>query len=66
MAQPNPWMRFSAMGFQMAATIVLCTWLGSLLDDPQAETAWGTGGGALLGAILAIYIMIKEVTNVAP
>jgi hypothetical protein len=56
-------MRFSGMAFQMAATIGLMTWLGSLLDNDDAQTPYGAASGALIGCVLALYRTLKDVTS---
>ncbi|MBT5421937.1 MAG: hypothetical protein MUR14_06485 [Schleiferiaceae bacterium] len=56
-------MRFSGMAVQMAATIGLMTWLGSLLDSDDAQTPYGAASGALIGCLLALYRTLKDVTS---
>lgn len=56
-------MRFSGMAFQMAATIGLMTWLGSLFDADDAQTPYGAASGALFGCVLALYRTLKDVMS---
>ena len=47
----------------MAATIGLMTWLGSLLDNDDAQTAYGAASGALIGCLIALYRTLKDVMS---
>ncbi|AII51656.1 hypothetical protein N008_06620 [Hymenobacter sp. APR13] len=51
------------VGFQMLATIGLCTWLGVWLDGRYGSEPWGTVGLTLFGVFVAMYLVIREVSE---
>ncbi|WBA41466.1 MULTISPECIES: AtpZ/AtpI family protein [Hymenobacter] len=55
--------RFMGVGFQMLATIGLCTWLGVWLDGRYGSEPWGTVGLTLFGVFVAMYLVIREVSE---
>lgn len=62
--QPNPFIRFSNIGFQMAATIGLGAWGGSKLDERyQTKKPYFTIVLSLLGIAAALYLVIKDVLS---
>ncbi|WP_313383661.1 AtpZ/AtpI family protein [Chishuiella sp.] len=57
----NQYLKFSAMGTQMAITIALFAWFGNYLDK-KLETSkplW-TAGLSLLGVFVSLYLMLKQ------
>lgn len=59
--QPNSFLRYSGMAGQMIAIMVAFTLGGIKLDEYlQTENPYFTGGLTILGAILAMYFMIKD------
>lgn len=62
--QLNNYLKFSTMAFQMVAIIGVLTYLGVWLDDKYPnEYSMFTIIFSLLGVVGAIYIIIKQVTN---
>lgn len=60
----NNWVKFSQIGIQMAVIIVLCTYLGTYLDEKFLSISpWGTVLGALFGVFASLYIVIKQVNQ---
>lgn len=55
--------RFMGVGFQMLATIGLSTWLGIWLDGRFGSGPWGTVVFTLAGVFVAMYIVIREVSE---
>ncbi|QNH64219.1 AtpZ/AtpI family protein [Hymenobacter sediminicola] len=55
--------RFTGLGFQMLATIGVCTWLGIWLDGRFGSSPWGTVVLTLLGVFTAMYFVIREVSD---
>ena len=56
------WMQYSGVGIQMAATMMICWWIGSksetILDFPEP---WGQLCGIFLGLFAAMYNLIKSI-----
>ena len=60
----NNWVKFSQIGIQMAVIIVLCTYLGTYLDEKFLSISpWGTVLGALFGVFASLYTVIKKVNQ---
>jgi F0F1-type ATP synthase assembly protein I len=60
----NTILRFSGMAFQMALTIGAAIWLGRYIDQRlQCNKPWATLGLALIGVILALYNVIKDLNS---
>ena len=55
--------KYSGLGIQMLATIGLSTWLGVWLDDRFGSGPWGTVVLTLLGVFLAMYQVIRSVSE---
>ena len=59
--QPNAFIKYSSMATQMAVIIVVFALGGMKLDEYlENEIAYATGGLTILGVILAMYFMIKD------
>ena len=59
--QPNAFLKYSSMATQMAVIIVVFALGGMKLDEYlENEIAYATGGLTILGVILAMYFMIKD------
>ena len=62
--QLNDYVRYSAMGFQMAAIIFLCTWGGKKLDEVlELETPIFTLLLSLGSVVLSMYYFIKGISK---
>ena len=60
----DKFLRFSGMGFQMAAIIGISAWGGVKLDERySSDNPWWTMGLSLFGVFASLYIVIKEVRN---
>ncbi|KLT65156.1 AtpZ/AtpI family protein [Pedobacter sp. BMA] len=56
--------KYSAIGFQMVATIGLLTFIGYKIDERRnSETKLITAAFALLGVGIALYQVIRQVTR---
>lgn len=52
------------MAFTMAAAIGVCIWAGRAWDETSTlEFPLGTLLGGVLGTVMAIYLVIKELTK---
>ncbi len=60
---PDDWMRYSGIGIQMAATIVICWWIGEGLESSMElfHKPWGQLVGLFFGMFAGIYNLIKQV-----
>ena len=62
--QLNSYLKFSGIGFQMAATIILFAFLGHWLDGKfETEKPYITLLLMLVGVILSILVLIKQLRN---
>jgi F0F1-type ATP synthase assembly protein I len=62
--QLKPYLKYSGLGFQMIAVLVLAAWGGMALDDKMGnKNPWWTIGLMLLGVITSMYMIIKSVTK---
>ena len=61
--QPDSWLQYSGIGIQMAATIIICWWLGEKLESSVAmlDNPWGQLLGLFFGMFAGIYNLIKQV-----
>ncbi len=51
----------SGIGFQMAATIFVCAWIGRKLDQHfQTQKEWFTIGFVLFGVFASLYLVIQQ------
>ncbi|OGX81134.1 hypothetical protein BEN49_15995 [Hymenobacter coccineus] len=58
--------KYSGIAFQMLATIGLSAWAGTWLDGHyRTQTPWFTIGLMLAGVLLALYQVIRSLTNSA-
>lgn len=57
----NPFLKLSSAALQMAAVIGGFTWLGDYLDTKWSRDSLFTVIGALLGVVIGLYLIIKEV-----
>tara|TARA_X000001036_G_scaffold139273_3_gene132039 strand:- start:5503 stop:5706 length:204 start_codon:yes stop_codon:yes gene_type:complete len=60
---PDNWMQYSGIGIQMAATILICWWLGEKLESSMIllDNPWGQLVGLFFGMFAGIYNLIKQV-----
>ena len=62
--QLKPYLKYSGLGFQMIAVLVLAAWGGMTLDDKMGnKNPWWTIVLMLLGVITSMYMIIKSVTK---
>lgn len=57
----NAWMRYSALGFQMVAAMLIPLGIGIWLDQDITESPFGTAAGAILGVAASMYAAIAPV-----
>ncbi|MBM3427258.1 MAG: AtpZ/AtpI family protein [Bacteroidetes bacterium] len=55
----NSFLQYAAMGGQMAAIMLICIFLGRWLDNGNGHRF--TLFGSILGVVLAMYTMIKQI-----
>ena len=51
----NNWLKFSSVGFQIIAGIVVFGWLGKKIDDSLLTYPYGLVIGLILGGTLSLY-----------
>ena len=57
----NQYLRYTSIGFQMAAIVGCMAWLGQYLDKrAENETAWYTLGLTLFGVFAALYLTLRD------
>lgn len=62
--QLKPYLKYSGLGFQMIAVLVLAAWGGMTLDEKMGnKNPWWTIGLMLLGVISSMFMIIKSVTK---
>ena len=59
----SDWLQYSGIGIQMAATMMICWWLGEKSESyfKLFSAPWGQVGGLLFGVFASIYNLIKQV-----
>ncbi|RAJ17928.1 AtpZ/AtpI family protein [Olleya aquimaris] len=62
--QPNPYVRFIAVGFQMGATIWLGNLFGEWLDTKYQTTYW-ENVITLLAVFMSMYLVISQVLKLS-
>jgi len=60
--KPN-WFKFSSIGFQIAASLLLFGWLGSLIDKKLSTNSIFLVCGLLIGGIASLYQAWKMAQN---
>ena len=59
--QPNPYVKYSAIAFQMGAIIAAGVLLGRWLDERAVnETPWYTLGIGLFSIFAALYLTLRD------
>ena len=59
--QPNPYIKYSGIAFQMGAIIAVGVLLGQWLDERAAnETPWYTIGIGLFSIFAALYLTLRD------
>lgn len=61
LSNSNSFLRFAAMGSQMAVTMLVFIFLGRWLDDENGHIY--TICGAIIGVGMAMYTMIKQISK---
>jgi F0F1-type ATP synthase assembly protein I len=57
---PQSWLRYSHLGLQFVATMVLCVFAGMWADRKLGTTPWLTLVASLLGIASSLWMVIKE------
>ena len=57
------WLQYSGIGIQMAATVIICWWVGEKLESSIDffNKPWGQLSGLFFGIFAGIYILVKQV-----
>jgi F0F1-type ATP synthase assembly protein I len=62
----NSYVKFSALAIQMGVVIGIGALAGSWLDEKMnTSQPLATAGGALLGVIVALFLVLKELKNMS-
>ena len=61
--QSDNWLQYSGIGIQMAATIIICWWLGQKLESAFVffNKPWGQLCGLFFGMFAGMYNLIRQV-----
>lgn len=63
--QVSSYVKYTGLFFQMLVIIGVFTFVGSEIDDyQQTSQPYYTAGFALLGVVIAIYQVLKEVNQI--
>ena len=54
------WVRWTGVGFEFAAAVLLFFWLGSRLDATWGTDPWMQVAGAFLGIVVGTYLLIRQ------
>ncbi|MFQ5653474.1 MAG: AtpZ/AtpI family protein [Planctomycetota bacterium] len=57
---PSPYLRYSALGFQVVLIFLLFAWGGYWLDDRLGWSPWGTLAGVFLGLVGIFVTLFRE------
>lgn len=62
--QLKPYLKYSGLGFQMIAIIMVAAYAGMWLDEQQSnKNPWFTVAFMLVAVIASIYLVIASVTK---
>jgi F0F1-type ATP synthase assembly protein I len=62
--QPNSYLKFTGIAFQMMAVIGIFAYAGVKIDHAEGHTTqWVTALLSLIGVFIAMYIIIKSLKN---
>lgn len=62
----NAWVRYSSVGFEFAAWIVVCAFAGYYIDQYwQPSIPWGTLGCSLAGIFAGIWRLIRKIDDIS-
>ena len=61
--QKTNWLKFSSIGFQIAASLLLFGWIGNLIDNRFSTNSIFLVCGLLLGGISSLYQVWKMAQN---
>lgn len=60
----NSYVKYSALAFQMIGIIGICTFIGYKIDQSQQnKTPIITGIASLIGVMMALYTVFKDLLN---
>tara|TARA_Y100001970_G_C13527694_1_gene506119 strand:+ start:214 stop:408 length:195 start_codon:yes stop_codon:yes gene_type:complete len=57
--QKSNWLKFSSIGFQIAASFLLFGWLGNLIDNRLSTNSIFLICGLIIGGIASLYHIWK-------
>ena len=61
--QKTNWLALSSIGFQLAASLLLFGWLGSLIDNFFSIPPIGLVSGLITGGIFSLYQIWKTIST---
>ena len=61
--QKTNWLALSSIGFQLAASLLLFGWFGSLIDNFLSIAPIGLVSGLIIGGIFSLYQIWKMVSS---
>jgi len=57
------WAKYSGLGIQMAASVVICLYIGQWIGAKLGSEDLGALFGTLFGLFASIYNLIKQIKN---
>ena len=61
--QKTSWLALSSIGFQLAASLLLFGWLGSLIDNFFSISPIALVSGLIIGGIFSLYQIWKTIST---
>ena len=61
--KPSEWMKYSGLGIQMVATLLIFLYLGKWLGIKFGSEIVGSLVGIFFGLFASLYGLIKEINN---
>ena len=61
--QKTNWLALSSIGFQLAASLLLFGWLGSLIDNFFSTSPIALVAGLIIGGIFSLYQTWKTIST---
>lgn len=61
--QKTNWLALSSIGFQLAASLLLFGWLGSLIDNFFSTPPIALVSGLIIGGIFSLYQIWKTIST---
>ena len=57
------WVKYSGLGIQMAASVIICLYIGQWIGNKLGSENLGALFGTFFGLFASIYNLIKQIKN---